>query len=404
MDPGGQLVLAIARDRFGEEGAGEIARVLRRHGGELDWEGVRRLVSWHGIAPLAHTALEGYAGLVPDEVARSLKRSHYFSAYYGETLWALFLDLAEAARRARIDLVPIKGIALRADLYGADPSSRAMVDIDLLTREEAIPAMEGILRDFGYLKDLEGLEERYWRQRQCHLVFRNPKPGGGLPTPVAVDLHWGLDFQRGNRTLLPDLWSRVRRVEAEGAQVSLLSPEDTLFSLALHNRRFGKTLSLKYALDIAMLLGKHEPRFDWEYVIREGRASRTAAAIFFALCHGRLVSPAHLPATIGRDLGLPGWKARRIERFVERETLAGAPPANPKSLYLKSHFLLYDSLWEPAGFILTIPREQFAKFYGLAPYEKGTGLRHRLRLVYMPAHALFHKDRSKGRTHGKSSQ
>ncbi|MFH1245546.1 MAG: nucleotidyltransferase family protein, partial [Candidatus Omnitrophota bacterium] len=225
-------------------------------------------------------------------------------------------------------------------------------------------------------------KEEYWRQKQCHLSFNREAHRKSL----LVELHWALDFKRDNQKILPLLWKRVRANPRGERSIKLLSPEDTLFSLALHNRRLGKMFCLKYVCDMGLLLNKYKNELDWDYILQESRRGKMRAAMFFALSQLKLLD-FPLPRAILRDLNVPAWQGKLVRYFMERQVFF--PKEDFKKTYLTCHFLLYDNIWEPVKYILNIPREQFAKYYGLAPYTVKTAFFYYLRWLYIPLTGLL---------------
>jgi len=189
---------------------------------------------------------------------------------------------------------------------------------------------------------------------------------------------------------VPELWERAREISATGRLIKLLSREDTLFGLAFHNRRFGKVLCLKNVYDAALLLHKYQNSFDWDYCLGMSKKYDFRATLFFILFQVELLAGIKVPGDILERSGLSTIKKKSIRGFIEENTFSGGGlPEKNKALYLKSHFLLYDSLWQPVEYILNIPQEQFAKYYGLKPYAKGTEVLYRLRFAYILFKSIF---------------
>jgi hypothetical protein len=179
------------------------------------------------------------------------------------------------------------------------------------------------------------------------------------------------------------MFDRAREISMHNKNVKVLSPEDTFFSLALHQRRFGITLSLRNVCDMAMLLNKYSSKFDWNYVLSESKKSKVCSTIFFALYQSSFFFGTEIPAYVWKELNLSKCKKFLIRRFIEKNTFLPKQTSRNKNLYLKAHFLLYDNLWEPLDYILNIPQEQFAKFYALTPYTKRTEFLYKNRLFYI---------------------
>lgn len=131
----------------------------------------------------------------------------------------------------------------------------------------------------------------------------------------------------------------------------LLSPEDTFFSLALHKRRFGRALSLKNVLDSALLLSKYKDKFDWDYIITNSNKQRMNATVFFMLSQIRFLLDMDMPLI--KKIAIAFWKKRLINRFIEKNTFSFPKLCLCKDIYTKTHFLLYDSIWEGIYFKYT---------------------------------------------------
>jgi hypothetical protein len=377
MKPESELVLAVAKDVvFGEQG--RALSIVKEN--KIDWEKFKDSVYYHGFAPFVFFALKGGLNSLPAELADVFKATFSHELRHSLFLQRSFLDLYGIFEERGLSMIPIKGVALLEDLYAQIPV-RPSVDIDVLVKEPELEGAMRILRESGYEMDLEGLKESYWRHRQYHFVFTKRQPA---TRPLMLELHWALDYPRKQKQLLPDMFGRLRDFRMQDKTIKLLSPEDTFLSLALHQRRFGAALSLKDVCDMAGLLRKYESSFDWDYLLKQAVSSGLRCTVFFALSQVSIFFQIEAPAYVWKQLNIPAWKCRLIRRFIERGTFS-----MQKNLYLKCHFLLYDSLWEPIGYVLNIPREQFAKFYELRPYEKKTGFFYRARLLYIPLRALF---------------
>ena len=371
-----QLALSIAR-KIVDGTNGSISALIKDRG--VDWARFKDLVSYHGLVPFIYPILKGDVHLLPESLVKTTEATYYYSMAHTLRLQQKFLELHSAFREKGILIVPIKGMALLEELYFNCPV-RPSVDIDILVKEKELEKACYILEDLGYKKELEGLKESYWRDKQYHFIFT--KKDLQWFSPI-VELHWDLDYRRKRRQLLPEMFKRLRDFFIHNEAVKLISVEDTFFSLALHQRRFGLALSLRNVCDMAILLNKYQADFDWDYVLRESKKSLVCSTIFFALCQINLFFEVNIPKYVYRELRIPVWKKKIIQLFIKKNTFLPNQNKQLKNLYLKVHFLLYDNMWEPIDYILNIPREQFSKFYGLLSYDKKTDFFYRYRLFYI---------------------
>ena len=309
-----------------------------------------------------------------------LKYNYDFYFAYSVYLWSEFLLIQDVFNRNGVVFIPLKGIAFCEDIYTAH-TFRQMVDIDVLVKTEDVCMAEALLVTLGYVKELGGLREEYWLQKQCHITFTQIKLDR---FPLTIDVHFALDFKRETRGILPSLLARIKKVEVDNRQILFLSPEDTLFSIALHQRRRGKPLCLKNVIDVVLLLEKYGSTFDWDYVLKEARNGAMCSALYFLLLQARIFLNISLPQHIWDSLKPGYFKASLMGRFIKNNAFSLSFIKHAaKESYLKSHFLLYDTWREPISYIVNIPQEQFAKFYELNPYALQTEFAYKNRYLYM---------------------
>ncbi|MBU1147426.1 MAG: nucleotidyltransferase family protein [Candidatus Omnitrophica bacterium] len=344
----------------------------------IDWMTFEKFLSYHEIAPSIYVNIKPYLDFIPGGL-RELLRNGYWHAVRSNILKDReYQRIFEAFQDKDTDVLPFKGVSFLNDIY-EEGLPRPMNDIDLLVPERDYEKAEGILQGLGYKKRLGGLTEDYWRNKQCHVTFLRPYKNSQC---FIVDLHWGLDFKRNGRLILPDIWKRIRDVETvEGKKIRLLSPEDALFSIALHQRRYGKALSLKYILDTKLLFRKYKDVLDLDYIAASSKKERMSSCLYFLLLQARLFFGSGDFDTLLDRLSMPRLKRNLMERFINDKMLSDSLAYEYKVNYLKTHFLLYDDYLEPAGYIMNIPLEQFTRFYDLEPYSMKARILYKLRFL-----------------------
>jgi hypothetical protein len=336
----------------------------------IDLDKLIALSRQYNLEPIVFYRLKD-AEHLPEHIYAYLRARYIGNISRNLRFWNEFLKIHNAFRENNLPVLPLKGIDTLARFYPYF-DLRSMCDIDILIKEEQFPQAEKVLSCLGYQKTLYGLRQDYWRKQQCHIAFRKNK--------IVVEAHWGLDFKRGKRVILPHLWERAKEVVAGKHKISIFSPEDAVFSFALHWRHFGNILSLKQVLDVAHII-KDSPGFDWDYVLKESIRGRMNAAVYFILMQACLFCEAKTPKEIFEKLNIPSWQEILIKKFLLKYTFETR--LSIKKLYLRAHFLLYDNILEPTLYLINIPYEQFCKFYNLKPYTKKTDLAYRLRFLYM---------------------
>ncbi|MBL7132205.1 MAG: nucleotidyltransferase family protein [Candidatus Omnitrophica bacterium] len=345
----------------------------------LEWKKFKEMLTYHELFSFVYPCLKKYLYFLPNEAGETLEKSYYYCVAHLSYLWEEFKHIVDAFEGRNIELVPIKGTAFLLDNIYADKSYlRPMCDIDLLIRKKSLPLVKETLKGLGYKKAFGGFKEAYWEDKNYHLSFTREKKKG---LAYIVEAHWDLDYRR-KRPILPDLWNRIRRTKVENREINLLSPEDTLFTIVLNQRHFGKMLCLKNACDVAMLLNKYNNELDWDYILKEAERGRMRTTLYFLLIQTKLLFNTQIPSHALSNLKIPQYKKYLIQKFITKNIFVSELNNRMKNLYLRSHFLMYDDFWEPVRYILNIPQEQFAKFYELEPYSKRTNLLYRIRCLY----------------------
>ena len=382
LNPEAKIIQLVMLQALDQQYSGEINRLLSSRA--IDWIEARDLLSYHELGALFYIILKNDIHLLPQEISYLLANTFYYTLK--DNLWKLrqFQSINQAFKQERLRMLAMKGVALLAQLYAHFPV-RPMADIDILLREEDYARGTEILETSGYKKELLGFKESYWHQNQCHLTFVKKREG---KRGIILEAHWSLDFRRNGRLILEESWQRARDIDAEFGRVGVLSPEDTFFSLALHQRRFGKAFCLKYILDIAFLFKEYGKEFDWDYF------SSVCEKYGLFSCAGFLFLQGKLFLNSGFfDYGLekiPLSKGKRaiMERFILNNFTSSRLDEKIKENYLKSHFLLYDTYREPVKYVINIPLEQFAKFHGLKPYTIKAKWFYAWRFIYSPFRGL----------------
>ncbi|MFH1441172.1 MAG: nucleotidyltransferase family protein [Candidatus Omnitrophota bacterium] len=371
----GELILLAIKQSFSNDKTKGIECLI--NSGRINWQRFQEFIVYHELILPAYLVLKDYTYVIPPNLIKLLKNNYYFILTRCQKIWHEFLRVLDVFTQAGITLLPLKGVAFIEDIYSDFPI-RPMADIDVLVQERYLRKAEMILNDLGYSKELSNLKEDYWRKEQCHIAFYN-KERKNLPL---LELHWSLDFKRQNREILPEIWERIREIDTGGRKINMLSPEDTLFSLALHNRRFGKPLCLKNVYDSVLLINKYHSCFDWDYCLNKSRQYGICSALLFILLQSKFLG-LNLPEYVEKELSINSWKKQIIDKFIKKSTFSPNQNKKIRNLYLKSHFLLYDTFFEPIKYIINIPQEQFAKFYGLKTYDKKTNFLYKFCLIYI---------------------
>lgn len=376
--PEARLALLAARGLVSDADEAASKGLLSQR--PIDWVRFNNIISYHELSPSAYILLKRFPALLPREEFWFLKQQFYSNILRLSLLEQELVRILRDFNEHGIIALPLKGshFLLDAGIYADKAYLRPMSDIDILVKKSDYHKAQVILESRGYLKEPWGRKEEYWRNKNYHLAFSKKNRDR---ISYTVEVHWDLDYPRDSRFFsLPRLWEKVIKTQRQGGYFFLSSPEDTLLSLALHQRRFGKMLLLKSACDVALLLLRHADTLDWDYLLREAREARMRTVLYFVLLQAETLFNIQMPNSALRAMGVSGHKKRLIRNFILKDTFGCGLDLNAP--HLKAHFLLYDSFREPVISVLNVPQEQFAKFYRLPPYGLKTVILYRLRWFY----------------------
>jgi len=224
------------------------------------------------------------------------------------SLDALALVLSQF-RAHGIACILLKGADLLSRLYGVR-GLRPMIDADLLVREQDLPAIDRIVRNLGYLPQIDG-----------NPVYRGPQGTFSLDLVTTI---WYQDDQEG-------IWQRATRRNLGDLPVLGMGAEDLLVFLTayvvLHRGYFTST----FPQDLALLM-KKEP-LNWDFILGEADRCNLKIPLFhglsYALDHGATAIPPEALARLA-----PAGANEQLLAFLLRRLVREQPVAD------LGHFLL----------------------------------------------------------------
>lgn len=317
--PDARLLLLGARSSPEPAGDAELAALAS---GPVDWPRLVALATHEGTAPLLHSHLQRLDLLDRLPIAARRRLTEVV-----QSIWAANAVLAHhwgeataALRRARVETVTLKGMALANAVY-AEPGLRPMADIDLLVRPDDRAGALATLRDLGYRTPGEAADRLGASRSFAELVRDGTR----------IDLHWHaaryLRFESVVQVDHDGLWSRARPlVTAEGRGL-MLAPEDLLLHLVLHLTLGSDFARVLWYADIDAVVRRFTGELDWQRLVREADRWRVKALTGWTLgvAAGSFGTP--LPSGLLERLGRGGWRRAVVAGRIGDATppsLAGA--------------------------------------------------------------------------------
>jgi len=300
-----QMILCLAaRTRIAPEDEQQLLALVR---GTPDWDLLWSQGHLHEVLPLLATTMRRIAAQVaiPQPWLARAQRRLYATMIRNTTLGDTLIEVLAALQRAGVAGLPVKGVVLAETIYGG-LGLRSLGDLDVLVQPADLPLARAVLKELRFVQAAEpGFEN-------AHHPFHDPpyyRPASG--GDICLELHWGLWATLFFRLGTDALWARSGITRLHGAEVRVLSPEDTLLHLAIHRSR--SALRLRFVCDIAELLRRHADALDWDYVLAQARAAGARTALFYALALAQELSAAPLAPGILPRLGIGQFKRRLLE-------------------------------------------------------------------------------------------
>ena len=248
---------------------GDAREALRRavQRANLDWDMIRRVALAQRLGPLICQALRGHLG-VPAEAERSLRDSYYATAARNLILRHELCGALRALRAAQVSVIVLKGAALAETVY-AHIALRPMLDVDLLLRQEDLPAARSALAELGYEAPHVEMHRGTTVTYENELALRKP-----ALAEFALDMHWSLfDSPYYQHTLTMDwFWATARPLRIDGVPTLMLGPEATLLHLCGHLWLHHTGEELLWLHDIARVVCVEADKIDWELLLARAQA------------------------------------------------------------------------------------------------------------------------------------
>ena len=251
----------------------------------------------------------------------------------------------QAFQQDNIPVIVLKGAHLAALVY-RHIALRPMCDIDLLVHRSDLERAAARLRDLGYSGSPAGDVAIHCEVVQhLPMLYKAPETG--------IELHW--------TPLLPThfpgvadegWWQRSRPATIAGAVTRVLSPEDLLLHLCLHNAcdrphgPFG--LGLRPLCDLAEIIRRYRETHSWPEVQARAVEWHAERSVYLALWLARELLGAAVPPSVMEGL-CPRDFEDRWAAVAMKQVLEG-PEAVPRVTGLpvaplRGWLRRYRSLW-----------------------------------------------------------
>jgi hypothetical protein len=192
-------------------------------------------------------------------------------------------------------------------------------DLDLLITPEKIPVLHKVLTEHGYTAKVIG----------CTGSTNTPDLSNGRAEyattlsnadELRVNVQWSLVARRwfaANRE--PDIYTLFHRsIPIPGSSARMLSPEDNLFQLAVHNsaHAYVRKPGIRLHLDVDRFVRKVDVH--WEAFLALVERYHVKTPVYFSLALPKELFDTPIPDYVLECLRPPAWKEQLIASWLQR--------------------------------------------------------------------------------------
>ena len=371
----------------------------------INWDRVFETALQWNISPLLHRIIKSqphFLGAidVPGHVVRDIEAAYIKTYVVNEANFGKLLEIIKIFDNAGIRVILLKGSHLAQVVY-QDIGVRWMVDIDILIRREDLKEASELLVNMGYeYPDLEAAvwddfgekkEVRdqaavmdWYKTDHMHLIYCSAK------AIQSLEIHWGIARSTSPFTIdMEGLWERAWAEEVNGVKLWVLSPEDLLLHLSLHDSysHHLNLFGLRPCCDVAAVVRCFSKQIDWGQLQVRAREWGIEKYLYLTLRLSRELLGSEVPVDFLKAIR-DRTCSDRIILEAERRIL-GKETEKPVYRGMKSPGEIHtfnpdESLFKKIGFFLKripISHEELTSRYSLPASSKRIGLYYLVRLV-----------------------
>ena len=267
-----QFIIQCLQSEYNEEGQIELANF---DFDTIDWNTIyEKSIEWKITSFLYHIISkrlsESQRYLIPPQISQKFKMSYTLTGLLNNSNYTELEKIQKTFQAEGIELILLKGSHLAKFVY-RDIGLRAMSDIDIMVKkEEFLKALELLFQmGFGAPSEekLESIERFKANFNKISPNLRHFPSLVDQRKKVKLDLHFSpVKLTAPFNIDIDGLWERSKKAEINGTNVLLLSPEDLLLHISIHNsynHKF-KFYGIKAICDTAQTLTYYGTEIDWD--------------------------------------------------------------------------------------------------------------------------------------------
>jgi hypothetical protein len=285
----------------------------------LNWDFIVSIAGLHSLAGLLYFTLSQCRNIkfVPVEVLNKLKATYDHNVLKNLLYASEFNNILKTFNRAKIRIIPLKGIEFVNSIYAHNIALRNLSDIDILVENKNVVYAEKNLLEMGYKRK----KTSFGDSKRCfHSIFWRSR--GNLP--ITIELHWDVDYNDSPfRIDIGALWARSREISSGKINCYGFSIEDSIMFNSFHilreiRRGPDVLLPLKNLCDIATIITQSAGQINWDYIVQRSKEYNVIRPVLFVLMLVReLLSIGEIPRIIFEAIRDMGYKDTFIYSAVK---------------------------------------------------------------------------------------
>ena len=279
-------------------------------GGNIDWDRLYSLAAINSVRPqLAKLIGKIEKELVHDYFKARINKDYHDNTYDQISYAAEFIRINSMMEEAGVTIVPFKGFWLAHEYYG-NLGDREAGDIDVFTDFSKLPEIKDMMLADGYQ-----VEERMADYSIDDLLrkageYNFDKIYDGRSVSH-FEFHWRISSPVYGIGISPgELEAQVTQGTLQQQRVKVFNPSADFLLSVLHHGGKDPFNRLKFVLDFAFILEKHE-EIDWTWVRKIAGRYNAVNLIYVAVClaHELLATP--IPPALKNEAA-----SKRIRRLT----------------------------------------------------------------------------------------
>ena len=281
-----------------------------------DWIKFIQLCDQLGLTTLMYPQLQRMSAQIamPKVVLEVLGQHYRRNSLRNLQIYQAMHNILTVVCGQGIEVIVLKGFYLAQMVY-QNVALRPMGDVDILVRKDDLSRVDELLEQLGYHRQLPEIDPLS-PDRPYQRSYLNDAAS------LEIEVHWHLFTPDAPFELDTNgLWARSRRASIAGVAVLVLSPEDNLLHLCLHNsfhHRFNR-FSLRGLYDIQRSVQFYSVGINWDEFCQRSEELGYNHAVYLTLLLCRKLLHTPVPDQVltrlhpaGFNYQLLTWAEQRI--------------------------------------------------------------------------------------------